>query len=143
MLRGVCFVLLLVSVIPCSAQAPQKRLLAWADTTTGYQHDFISHTLAVIERLDRESGNFEICIRTGSQPFLPPARHTDSLNNFDATFFIYQQKDFSRDRVHALTLLDGIQAGSDESHSPSHRSRFPVAWTKMYGQGPRVLLQLR
>jgi type 1 glutamine amidotransferase len=92
MLRGVCFVLLLVSVIPSSAQAPKKRLLAWADTTTGYQHDSISHALAVIERLGRESGDFETYLRTDSQwitkqPFSLPARHTHSLNDFDAIFF--------------------------------------------------------
>src|SRR5205814_3245627 len=83
---------LCLAVIPGSAQAPRKRLLAWADTTTGYQHDSISHALAVIERLGRESGEFETYIRTDSQwitkqPFPLPARHTHSLDDFDAIFF--------------------------------------------------------
>ena len=33
------------------AQTPRKRVLAWADTLTGYQHDSISHALATMERL--------------------------------------------------------------------------------------------
>ena len=33
-----------------------KRLLAWGDVRSGYQHDSISHAFAVIERLGRESG---------------------------------------------------------------------------------------
>ena len=92
MLRGVNVLLLLISVIPVSAQAPKKRLLAWADTTTGYQHDSISHALAVIERLGRESGEFDTFIRTDSQwitkqKFPLPARNTHDLTYFDAIFF--------------------------------------------------------
>ncbi len=85
-------VIFFVTVIHGSAQAPKKRLLAWADTTTGYQHDSIPHALAVIERLGRESGDFETFIRTDSQwitkqPFSLPARHTHNLNDFDAILF--------------------------------------------------------
>src|SRR5215472_14931125 len=74
-------------------QQPRKRLLAWADTQTGFQHDSISHALATIERLGRESGAFETFIRTDSQwitkqPIPAPARHTHNLNDFDAIFFM-------------------------------------------------------
>ena len=91
--RYIAFIALLLAVIPGSAQeAPKKRLLAWADVTTGYQHDSISHALAVIERLGRESGEYETYIRTDSQwitkqPFSLPARHTHDLKDFDAIFF--------------------------------------------------------
>jgi uncharacterized protein len=69
-----------------------KRVLAWADTTTGYQHDSISHALATMERLGRESGAFEMDIRTDSQlitkqPIPPPARNSNNLKDFDAVFF--------------------------------------------------------
>jgi type 1 glutamine amidotransferase len=78
-------------VLPMAAQPP-RRVLAWGDTLTGYQHDSISHALAVMERLGRESGAYEMSIRTDSQwitsqPIAEPARHTHNLNDFDAIFF--------------------------------------------------------
>jgi hypothetical protein len=48
-------------------QAPRKHVLAWADVRSGYQHDSISHALATIERLGRESGVYDTIIRTDSQ----------------------------------------------------------------------------
>ena len=69
-----------------------KRVLAWGDATTGFQHDSISHAFSVMERLGRESGAFQIWIRTDSQwitkqDVLPPARNARNLNFFDAIFF--------------------------------------------------------
>ena len=62
----------LLSVSPAGqTQAPapaRKHVLAWADVRSGYQHDSISHALATIERLGRESGAFDTIIRTDSQP---------------------------------------------------------------------------
>jgi uncharacterized protein len=51
------------------AQAPpaRKHVLAWADVRSGYQHESISHALATIERLGRESGLYDTYIRTDSQ----------------------------------------------------------------------------
>ena len=46
---------------------PRKHVLAWADVRNGYQHDSISHALATIERLGRESGEYDTWIRTDSQ----------------------------------------------------------------------------
>jgi len=80
-------------VSPASPQAPArpKRILAWGDTITAYQHDSISHALATIERLGRESGAFDTYIRTdsqliGKQAIPAPARNTRNLNYFDAIF---------------------------------------------------------
>ena len=42
-------------------------MLAWADVRNGYQHDSISHAVATIERLGRESGAYDTFIRTDSQ----------------------------------------------------------------------------
>jgi uncharacterized protein len=87
------FVLLLAAALLLPAQPPRpKRLLAWADTLTSYQHDSISHGLSVIERLGRESGAYDTFIRTDSQwitkqPIPEPARHTHNLNDFDAILF--------------------------------------------------------
>ncbi len=87
--------LALLLLVPHASQSqpPRKRLLAWADTLTAYQHDSISHALATIERLGSESGAFETYIRTDSQwitkqPVPAPARHTHNLNDFDAIFFM-------------------------------------------------------
>ena len=84
--------LLFVCLLPLNSQAPRKRVLAWADTQTGYQHDSISHALAVMERLGRESGAYEMYLRTDSQLItkqtIPqPARNTRNLNYFDAIFY--------------------------------------------------------
>jgi uncharacterized protein len=90
---------LLLAALPLAAAPPQnapparKRVLAWGDTRTGFQHDSISHALATIERLGRESGAFDTYIRTDSQLITkqaipPPARNTRNLNYFDAIFFM-------------------------------------------------------
>ncbi|TAK19720.1 MAG: ThuA domain-containing protein [Acidobacteria bacterium] len=66
---------LLLSTVAPNAQAPasppapvKKHVLAWADVRYGYQHDSISHAIATIERLGRESGAYDTWIRTDSQP---------------------------------------------------------------------------
>jgi len=45
----------------------KRKLLAVADVQTGYHHDSISHALATLDRLGRESGAFVTNIRTDSQ----------------------------------------------------------------------------
>ncbi len=91
---------LVASLVACAcvaihAQTPQpaqrKRVLALADTHTGYTHDSIGHALAVIEQLGRQSGLYDTFIRTDSQwvtkqPIPAPARNTKNLNDFDAVF---------------------------------------------------------
>jgi type 1 glutamine amidotransferase len=82
----------LLVLLPLNSQAPRKRVLAWADTSTGFQHDSISHALATMERLGRESGAYDMYIRTDSQlitkqPIPQPARNTRNLNYFDAIFY--------------------------------------------------------
>ena len=83
-------------------QPPQrKRLLALADTHTGYTHDSIGHALAVIDQLGRQSGLYDTFIRTDSQwitkqPIPLPARNTKNLNDFDAVFlFISGEGDWT------------------------------------------------
>jgi hypothetical protein len=80
---------------------PRKRVLAWADVRNGYQHDSISHAVATIERLGRESGAYDTFIRTDSQLItkrpitFPPGTgiasgeqfNVHNLNDFDAIFF--------------------------------------------------------
>jgi uncharacterized protein len=80
---------------------PMKHVLAWADVRNGYQHEAISHALATIERLGRESGLYDTWIRTDSQLVTkqPITFKTGTgiatgeqflahnLNDFDAIFF--------------------------------------------------------
>src|SRR5215470_8588383 len=79
-------------LVPLHGQAPRrKRVLAWADTINDFQHDSISHALATMERLGRESGAFETYIRTDSQlitkqPITGGPRNTRNLDYFDAFF---------------------------------------------------------
>src|SRR3954451_166194 len=85
-------VLLVSEARPQAAEPARKRLLAWGDTITAYQHDSISHALATIDRLGRESGAFDTYIRTDSQLItkqtIPaPARNTRNLDYFDAIFY--------------------------------------------------------
>ncbi len=80
---------------------PRKHVLAWADVRNGFQHDSISHAVATIERLGRESGDYDTFIRTDSQlitkqPIVFPKGtgiatgeefNVRNLNYFDAIFF--------------------------------------------------------
>ncbi len=76
-----------------SSRAQKRKVLAWGDTMTAYQHDSVSHALATIERLGRESGAFDTYIRTDSQlitkhPFAKGVRNAKDLNFFDAIVFM-------------------------------------------------------
>jgi uncharacterized protein len=76
-----------------------KRLLAIGDQhRKDYQHDAVSHALATVERLGRESGAYITDIRTDIQPLtkhqIPFAEKTvlskpnyRTLNDYDAVFF--------------------------------------------------------
>jgi uncharacterized protein len=78
----------------------KKKLLAIGDVHTGYQHDSVSHALATIERLGRETGDFITYIRTDTQlitksPIFGTGRYASgnrptnahNLDFFDAIFF--------------------------------------------------------
>jgi type 1 glutamine amidotransferase len=88
---------------PADPFAGKKRVLAIGDVHTGYQHDSVSHALATIERLGRESGLFVTYIRTDTQlitkdkiygtgKYAAPPNGTRGVNAknldyFDAIFF--------------------------------------------------------
>jgi type 1 glutamine amidotransferase len=73
----------------------KKKVLAIADVSTAYQHDSVSHALATIERLGRESGEYMTIIRTDTQlvtkgPVMngdSPVLNAKNLEFFDAIFF--------------------------------------------------------
>jgi type 1 glutamine amidotransferase len=127
--------------VPASpgGQAPPqvftKHVLAWADVRNGYQHDSISHALATIERLGRESGAYDTIIRTDSQPITKRqilfktgtgiatgeqflAR---SLNYFDAIFFFgVREIDLTAEqRADLLSFVKDDGKGFVAAHSAS------------------------
>ena len=67
----------------------KKHLLAIGDVK-GFQHDSVSHGLATIERLGRESGLYDTYIRTDTQLITKqkiPAGNAKNLDHFDAVLF--------------------------------------------------------
>ncbi len=114
------------------AQA-RKRVLAWADVRNGYQHDSISHAIATIERLGRESRDYDTFIRTDSQPITKrpivfPAGtgiasgeqfNARNLNDFDAIFFFgVREIDLSADqRADLLSFIKDDGKGFVAAHS--------------------------
>jgi uncharacterized protein len=84
-----------------SRPASRKHVLAWADVRNGYQHDSISHAIATLERLGRQSGDYDTIIRTDSQLITKHAItfpagtgiatgesfNVHNLDYFDAIFF--------------------------------------------------------
>src|SRR5882672_8077326 len=102
-LAGALFLSPLHSQLPSSG----KRVLAWGDTITAFQHDSVSHALATIERLGRESGSFETYIRTDSQLITKQsitggARNTRNLDYFDAIFYYGTGDNLSKEQKRDL-----------------------------------------
>lgn len=80
-----------------------KRVLAIGDVSTGYQLDSVSHALAVIEQIGRDSGAYATMIKTdtqlitkggvwGTDRWSPKGgrgvgANTKNLNYFDAVFY--------------------------------------------------------
>jgi hypothetical protein len=113
MRRLIVLLPLLAAFAVADAQTPRRRLLALADTHTGYTHDSIGHALAVIDDLGRQSGLYETFIRTDSQwitkQAIPlPARNTKTLNDFDAVFlFISGEGDWTAQQKNDFTIIHG------------------------------------
>jgi type 1 glutamine amidotransferase len=79
------------------AQAPQpKHLLAIGDVRGGFQHDSVSHALATIERLGRDSGLYVTYIRTDTELLTKKTitalngkkNNAKNLDYFDAIFYM-------------------------------------------------------
>jgi type 1 glutamine amidotransferase len=126
--------LLMVAGAAPHAQPARKRVLAWADVRNGYQHDSISHAVATIERLGRESGAYDTFIRTDSQlitkrPITFPAGtgiatgerqfNVHNLNDFDAIFFFgVREIDLSAEqRADLLSFVRDDGKGFVAAHS--------------------------
>ncbi len=98
---GLIFSAALFAQLPQGYRRPpsnRKQVLIWCDMQGGgAYHESVSHAMAVIERLGRESGLYDAYIRTDSQ-FVTKQNSTvkadgrdwrvgKNLNSFDAIFF--------------------------------------------------------
>ncbi|HSM76334.1 MAG TPA: ThuA domain-containing protein [Bryobacteraceae bacterium] len=71
-----------------AAPPPRKQLLAIGEEK-GYRHESVTHALATIERIGRESGLWDTTIRTDTEPLTKKKLEYNArnLNNFDAVLF--------------------------------------------------------
>lgn len=71
-----------------SSQPKPKKLLAIGEVK-GFEHDSVSHALATIERLGRESGLYDTYIRTDTELITKQKleKNAKNLDYFDAVFF--------------------------------------------------------
>jgi type 1 glutamine amidotransferase len=81
--------LLLIASGLAEAQTNRKRLLVIAESK-GWQHDSISHAMATLERLGKESGIWDTYLRTDTQLVTkkkPAGLNIKNLDYFDAVAF--------------------------------------------------------
>jgi type 1 glutamine amidotransferase len=82
---------LLLAVAVCGAQPAakaRKKLLVLGEEK-GYRHESVSHAMATIERLGRETGLWDTCIRTDTEVLTRQKLeyNAPNLNDFDAVVF--------------------------------------------------------
>ena len=72
-----------------SPQTPAKKQLLAIGEEKGYRHEAVSHALATIERLGRESGLWDTTIRTDTEALTKKKLeyNAKNLTNFDAVLF--------------------------------------------------------
>jgi len=95
-LRVALLIVLLIVALPCfaahafaqNAPQPKKRLLIVGEEK-GYRHEAVSHAMATIERLGRESGLWTTTIRTDTEALTKKKLeyNAKNLNDFDAVLF--------------------------------------------------------
>jgi type 1 glutamine amidotransferase len=85
--------LLLISAfcVVCSAQSTvgQKKHLLAIGEEKGYRHESVSHAMATIERLGKQTGLWDTTIRTDTEALTKKKLeyNAKNLTNFDAVFF--------------------------------------------------------
>ena len=85
---GIVLLVLAIVCIPHAAAAASKKLLAIGEEK-GYRHESVSHALATIERLGRESGLWDTTIRTDTEALTKKKLeyNAKNLNDFDDVLF--------------------------------------------------------
>src|SRR2546429_9181479 len=89
-MNGVLWILLLTlsSLLAAQPIAAKKRLLVVGEEK-GYRHEAVSHAMATIERLGRQSGLWDTVIRTDTECLTKKKLEYNArnLNDFDAVLF--------------------------------------------------------
>src|SRR5277367_3864649 len=83
------FALLLTLATLCPAQsAPKKHLLVLGEEK-GYRHEAVSHAMATIERLGKDTGLWDTTLRTDTEVLTKKKLeyNAKNLNDFDAVLF--------------------------------------------------------
>jgi type 1 glutamine amidotransferase len=110
--RVVVVLLCVVSGGKCMAQsattAPTKHLLIIGEEK-GYRHEAVSHAMATIERLGRETGLWSTTIRTDTEVLTKKKLeyNAKNLNDFDAVLF-YTGGDLEMDAEKRAALLSFV-----------------------------------
>src|SRR6266481_1508392 len=112
-IRIVAIVLCLAFSGRCSAQGqagaqPMKHLLVLGEEK-GYRHESVSHAMATIERLGRESGLWATTIRTDTEVLTKQKLeyNAKNLNDFDAVLF-YTGGDLEMNAEQKAALLSFV-----------------------------------
>ena len=89
-MQPIRFVLVVIPIVLCAVHAAgaSKKLLAIGEEK-GYRHESVSHALATIERLGRETGLWDTTIRTDTEALTKKKLeyNAKNLNDFDAVLF--------------------------------------------------------
>ena len=90
---GISF-FLLASLVPCGrsfaqTEGPGRKHLLVVGEEKGYRHEAVSHAMATIERMGRESGLWDTTIRTDTEALTKKKLeyNAKNLNDFDAVLF--------------------------------------------------------
>src|SRR5579863_3101576 len=110
-MKRILAIFLLLAVIPLGSlrsAGARKRLLAIGEEK-GYRHEAVSHALATIERLGRETGLWDTFIRTDTEALTKKKLeyNAKNLNDFDAVMF-YTGGDLEMDEQQNADLLSFI-----------------------------------
>lgn len=88
-MKFLCLMVALAMPLGGQVQPPKKKLLA-IGVVKGFEHDSVSHALATIERLGRQTGLWDTYIRTDTELLTKgklAAGNAKNLNYFDAVIF--------------------------------------------------------
>jgi hypothetical protein len=101
--------LMTVGVGAAFAQTSQKKKLLAIGEEKGYRHESVSHALATIERLGRESGLWDTTIRTDTEALTKKKLefNAKNLNDFDAVLF-YAAGDLEMDDQQKADFLSFV-----------------------------------
>jgi uncharacterized protein len=74
---------------PATSATPPKKHLLFIGEEHGYRHESVSHAMATIERLGRETGYWDTTLRTDTEALTKKKLeyNAKSLNDFDAVMF--------------------------------------------------------